>query len=156
MYYKAKISYLKQLENGSITKKSETYLIDAVSHTEAEARLQIVMESYISEYELVSLNKTKLTDVVFDSESNYWYQAGVEYVSYDEESGKEKRIKELFYVSADSIQQVIDKIKARMEGSIVDWGLTKVLLTDILDVFTYDDGQVITDTESVETESTIE
>ena len=51
-WFNAKIKYLKQLENGSIAKVSESYLLNALSFTEAEARLQGILEEYISEYQL--------------------------------------------------------------------------------------------------------
>lgn len=46
-WFSTKISFLKQAENGSIYKKSEQYLLNAESFTEAEARLQAILEDSI-------------------------------------------------------------------------------------------------------------
>ena len=38
-FYLCKISYEKTMENGQNKKVTEPYLVDALSHTEAEARI---------------------------------------------------------------------------------------------------------------------
>ena len=142
-WFTTKISYLKQIENGSVIKKSEAYMINAMSFTEAEARLQMILESYIPEYELQSCSKTKLTDVVFHENEEKWYKVKMAYVSYDEDSGKEKKINETFMVAAGNLKEVYERMEERMEGSIVDWEITAISVTTILDIFPYEDGQIV-------------
>ena len=66
-WFKTKIKYLKQNpEDGSISNKTEEYLISAVSFTEAESRLQKIMEEYVSEYNLLDCSKMNIQDIIID------------------------------------------------------------------------------------------
>lgn len=152
-WFTTKIAYLKQIENGSVVKKSESYMINAMSFTEAEARLQMIMEAYVPEYELQSCSKTKITDVVYSDDDHSWYRTKIAYVSYDEDSGKEKKINETFMVAAASAKEAIERIESRMEGSIVDWDVQSVTITTIMDIFPYEDGQVVQQEEEEEAEA---
>ena len=149
-WYRLKIAYLKQAENGSVVKKTETYLLNAMSFIEAETRLQMILESYIPEYDLKAIAKIKMTDAVFHESEEKWWQMDMAYISYDEDSGKEKKIKEMFMIAASDAKEVIERTHERMSGSVVDWEITGVKLTDVLDVFPYEDGQVVESNESGE------
>ncbi len=47
-WFKTKIKYLKQNEDGSVSSKTEEHLVNALSFTEAESKLQYIMEGFIS------------------------------------------------------------------------------------------------------------
>lgn len=149
-WYRLKIAYLKQAENGSVIKKSETYLLNAMSFIEAETRLQMILESYIPEYDLSAIAKVKMTDAVFHETAETWWQIDMVYVSCDEDSGKEKKIKEMFMIAAGDVKEVIERTHERMTGSVVDWMITGVKMTDVLDVFPYEDGQIVESEQDVE------
>lgn len=138
-WFKTKISYLKQAENGSVVKKTDNYLVNALSFTEAEARLLTIISDYVPEYDLVSCAKVKITDAVFNEDAAKWYRVQLAYVSHDEDSGKEKKINEFFMVQADNIEEALKVTSERMEGSIVSWSIPCAQLTDVLDVFPYED-----------------
>ena len=92
-WFTVKIKYLKQNpENGSIQSKSEAYMLNALSFTEAEARLQGILEEYIPEYNLLACAKTNIQDVIVDEAFDYFYKVKVSYISADPDSGKEKKI----------------------------------------------------------------
>lgn len=127
-----------QAENGSVVKRTDNYLVNAMSFTEAEARLLTIMSEYVPEYDLVSCAKVKITDAVFNDEADKWYKVQLAYVSHDADSGKEKKINEFFMMQANNINEAIEAASDRMEGSIVDWSIPCTQLTDILDVFPYE------------------
>jgi hypothetical protein len=62
-WFQTKIGYLKQAENGTIFKKKEVYFLNSLSFTEAEARLQGILEEYIPEYNLESCTKSNVNDI---------------------------------------------------------------------------------------------
>lgn len=142
-WFSCKINFLKQAENGSIFKKSEQYMVNALSFTEAEARLQGVLEDYIPEYNLSACSRTNLSDVVIDESQDFFFKMKVAYVSADADSGKEKKINELYLVQADGIKEAIEKVENRMEGSIVNWEITAISKTAIVAVFPYVDEAVV-------------
>ncbi len=57
-WFECKIRYDKIMENGAIKKVTEPYLVDALSFTEAEARIIEEMTPYISGEFSVSAVKT--------------------------------------------------------------------------------------------------
>lgn len=134
--FQAKISYLKQTENGSVIKKSDEYLVSAYTFTEAEANLQQFLQDYISDYDLIKLAISNINDVVLpsgDEVLTYW-KCRLAYVTYDEESGKEKKVSEYLLINAQNTVEATEIIEKRMEGSIVDWEIIQISETNIIDV----------------------
>ena len=137
-WFNAKIKYLKQLENGSISKVSESYLLNALSFTEAEARLQGILEEYISEYQLKSLSPINIQDVIIDDSKDNFFKTKVCFISADPDTEKEKKINESYMVQANNSAEAIEKLSERLKGSIVDFEIVSTSKTSILDVFPYE------------------
>lgn len=142
-WFSCKINYLKQAENGTIFKKSEQYMLNALSFTEAEARLQGILEEYIPEYNLATCAKSNINDIVIDESKDHFFKLKISYVSVDADSGKEKKISENYLVQADSIKDAIEKTEQRMEGSIVEWEIASAAKTTVVDVFPYVDEAIV-------------
>jgi len=138
-WFTAKIKYLKQLDNGSIASRTDNYLLNALSFTEAEARLQGILEQSIPEYNLLVLAKTNIEDVVIDEADEFFFKTKVGYISADADSGKETKITEVYMIQAETVEGATDKMKSRLEGSIVDWEIPSVVKTTIVDCFPYVD-----------------
>lgn len=143
LWFSCRINYLKQAENGTIFKKSEVYLLNALSFTEAEARLQGILEEYIPEYNLDACSKTNVTDVVIDESKEGFFKLKVSYISVDADSGKERKLSENYLVQADTLKESIEVIEERMKGSIVEWEIASVSKTNLVDVFPYVDEKVL-------------
>ena len=143
LWFNCKINYLKQAENGTIFKKSEVYMLNSLSFTEAEARLQGLLEEYIPEYNLDACAKTNITDVIIDESKEFFFKLKVSYVSVDADSGKEKKLSEIYLVQADTLKESLEVIEERMKGSIVEWEVSNVAKTNVIDVFPYVDEKVI-------------
>lgn len=148
-WFKTKIKYLKQAENGSIIKKTEDYVINAMSFIEAETRLQGILEEYIPEYNLLDCSKMNIQDVIIDEAFDLFFNVKVQYLSADPDSGKEKKITEVYLVQADNLKQAYEKMETRLEGSIVDWSISSISETKFLDVFPYVEENVVTNEEEV-------
>lgn len=136
--YEAKINYLKQLENGSIVKKTESYLVEAHTFTEAEANLQKVLEPTISEYQLKALKQVKFSDCVLNADAEKVYHIKVVLNTFDPDTGKEKSITENYYVQADDVEKSREYLESRMVGTQLDWHISSIRETKILEIFTYD------------------
>ena len=137
-WFTCKIKYLKQNpEDGSVSSKSEVYMLNALSYTEAEGRLQGILEEYIPEYNLLSCVKTKVQDVIIDEAYDYYYKIKVSYISADPDSGKEKKITENYIIQAGNLKNAYAKMEERLKGSIVDWEIPTISKTTVVDVFPY-------------------
>lgn len=148
-WFKTKIKYLKQNpEDGSISNKTEEHLISAVSFTEAESRLQKIMEEYVSEYNLLDCSKMNIQDIIIDEAYDKYFNVKVQYVTADIDSGKQKKITEVYIVQADTLVRAYNKMEERLSGSIVDWEVPAISETKFVDAFPYiEEKEVVNETE---------
>ena len=76
-WFTCKVRYEKTMENGQNKKVTEPYLVDALSHTEAEARIIEEMTPYISgEFTIAGIVPAKYSEIFFSDE-----EAGCELVT---------------------------------------------------------------------------
>ncbi len=73
-WFECKIRYDKMQENGSVKKVNEPYLVDALSFTEAEARIIEEMTPFISgEFSVAAVKRTKISEIFRDDTADKWY-----------------------------------------------------------------------------------
>ena len=61
-------------ENGMVKKVNEPYLVDALTFTEAETRINEEMKPYISgEFSISAVKKTKISEIFFDDSADRYY-----------------------------------------------------------------------------------
>jgi Domain of unknown function (DUF4494) len=137
-WYLGKVGYQKEDDSGNLVTINEEHLIDAVSYTEAEARLFEIMEAkQQSDFVLIKLSKMKFQEVfVEEFKSDIWQKAKVVYLSFDEKSQKEKKTPYVMIVNADNI---IDawSILSKNLGNLEDYQITDINLTAIAEVHEY-------------------
>ena len=75
-WFQCKIKYEKNAEDGGVIKVSEAYLVDALSFTEAEERINEEMRPFISGEFLVSdLKRAKINELFTNENGDRWYRA---------------------------------------------------------------------------------
>ena len=137
--FECKVKYAKVDENtGKEKKVTETYLIDAVSFTEAESRLYKEMEMMISgEFIVTGIRKANYTDIFPFDDGDRWFKSKISYVSVDEDAGKEKKVSNQILVLANDVKDAWDKIQESMKGMTVDYEINAISESPILDFFPY-------------------
>ena len=71
LWFETKIRYDRMQENGMVKKVNEPYLVDALTFTDAEARIIEKITPFISgEFTVSAVKKTKISEIFFD-ESDY-------------------------------------------------------------------------------------
>ena len=93
-WFECKIRYEKTMENGMNKKVTEPYLVDALSFTEAEARIIEEMTPFISGEFTVSDIKRANYSELFPSEeesADRWFKCKLVFITLDEKSGAEKK-----------------------------------------------------------------
>jgi len=139
IWFETKIKYEKVTEDGSVKKKSEKYLLDALSFTEAEARIIEEMKAFISgEFSIEAIRRLKINEMFYNEEGDKWYSSKVYFITLDEEKGVEREQGVTMYVQANGIKEAEAGIVEGMKGSIADYRIGKIIETDILDVFKYE------------------
>lgn len=146
-WYECKVKFEKTLENGIQKKVTETYLVDAMSFTEAENRIIEEMTPYISgEFEVTAVKKNRISELFADPEGDHWYRAKVMFVTLDEKSGNEKKSPSTMLVQAKDFQMAVKNLEDGMKGTMSDWEINTISETTILDVF----GVVVKETKPAE------
>ncbi|SDJ81083.1 protein of unknown function [Catalinimonas alkaloidigena] len=141
IWFLCKLSYQQQEENGKVTKVKEQYLIDAMSFTEAEARVYEELGSALPEFILQSVNKMNLQEIFHYEDQETWYKAKVVFIDVDEKTGKEKKTVNTMLVTADSVKQACERIEESLGTLMVTWQITDVGLTPIIEIFPYVDDR---------------
>ncbi len=124
------------MENGMVKKVNEPYLVDALTFTEAEARIMEEMKPFISgEYSISSEKKTKISEIFFNEDGDRYYQVKVNFITIDEKSGAEKKTATLILVQASDFEDALKKFQAGMEGTLGDYEIASITETMLMDVF---------------------
>jgi len=140
-WFEIKAKYVKVDENGRERKVSETYLLDAISFSEAEELIYRELQTRVSgEFIVSSIAKTKISEIIPSENGDRWYKAKVTFITVDEESGKEKRISQLILVFSTSLKEAYDQIIEAMQGMMADFENTSIAESNILDVFPYSES----------------
>ena len=85
-WFEAVIKYEKTVEEGKIVKATEKYLVDALSFTEAEARMTEEMKLFISgEFLVANLTPKSINEIFWNEEGDKWFRAKVNFITLDEE-----------------------------------------------------------------------
>lgn len=138
-WFLCKVSYEKILENGMQKKVTEPYLVDALSFTEAEARIIEEMSPFITgEFTVSAVGRERLTEVFFNKGERY-YKVKINFITLDERSGVEKKTPAKMLVEAENINEAISVFEEKMKGTLSDYVIVSVSETAIMDVFQYTD-----------------
>ena len=176
-WFICKIRYEKVMEDGLQKKVTEQYVVDALSFSEAEARITEEMSGYISgEFDVHEIDRCVFKEIFFmggaekvlendaaefskavrkkDKEAakkwegesleekmaktgTYWYKSKVQFITHDEKTEKEKRSNVYYLVEGVNLENARRNIDFVMGGTMIDYVISSVSETSILDVFEY-------------------
>ena len=134
-YIETKVSYNKVLETGTEKKVTETYIVDAMTCTEAEARcIEEVTPFVEGELSVKAVKTEKISEIFADSEGNKWYRCKVMFITLDEKSGIEKKSPSTMLVQAANFGNAVNNLNDGMKGTMADWYIHTITETNIVDV----------------------
>lgn len=135
-WFETHVKYEKTMETGIQKKVDETYLVDAMSFTEAENRTIEEMTPFISgEFEVSAAKKARISELFYDAAGDKWYRCKVCFIALDEKSGMEKRSYSNMLVQAQDFQTAVSNLETGMKGTMTDWEIFSITETKIMDVF---------------------
>ena len=138
-YFLVKIKYEKTAEEGKIVKVSESYLVDALSFSEAEAIIIKEMRPFISgEFTVANITPTKVNELFENENGDKWFKCKVNFVTLDEQKGVEKLTATYMYVQASDLKESRENLVEGMKGSMADYVIASVTETKIIDVIKYE------------------
>ncbi|WP_271393624.1 DUF4494 domain-containing protein [Aequorivita sinensis] len=141
-WYECKVKYKKTHETGEQKVTTDTYLLDAVSYTEAEARITEEMKTFTEEdFRIMNIKVANFSEVHPFENSDRWFKSKVSLVALDEESGKEKKTNIYLLVQANDVKEAFDNTTKAMEQTMGDYNIPSITESPIVDVFPYFTGE---------------
>lgn len=139
-WFECKVRYDKTLETGLLKKVTESYLVDALSFTEAEERFLEEIEPMMSGgYSVSDIKRAKIAELFesIDTTDDKWYKAKVAYIAYDEKKGVEKRTNQIMLIQAKDLRVAVKNLDKGMQGTLGDWDIISIAETPIMDIFKF-------------------
>ena len=139
-FFEVKIQYQKTLEDGKEKKVTEQYVVEALSFTEAEARITEEMTPYISgEFDVVSEKIAPYNEIFLSdrTDDDKWFISKVGFITLDERTAKEKKQTFRYLVQAETSEHALDYTKTMLNQCLSDYSIDSVQDTPTLDVFLY-------------------
>ncbi len=137
-WFECKIRYEKQDDKGKGKKVTETYLVDALSFSEAEERISKAVAPYMSgEFSISGIKKAGINEIFPSDEGDRWYKCKVNFVSIDEVNAKEKKITSNILVLGSTIESAWDNLAIALKDTMSDYVVPSITETSIMDIFPY-------------------
>ena len=137
-HFEVKVKYEKVREDGKEKKVTESYLVNASSFTECEARIIKEMESYISgEFEVAAIKKTKYESIIksTNESDDKWFKCKLNIITLDEKTEKEKTYPLFYLVQSRNIEYARKYIMDFIQKTMMDCELVKLEETNIMDIY---------------------
>ncbi len=139
-WFTVKVKYTKQLDNGTLKRVSEPYLLAAMTFTDAEARIYEELGTVIrGEFTVTGIARTEIHDIFAYDDEDVWYKCKVTYENMEVDGEKAKRVAQNFLVSAASVKQAYDRIKESLHGLMVDFDIPSIIVSPIVEIFPYNE-----------------
>lgn len=136
-WIEVKVRYDKMTDSGKTVKVTDPYLVDAVSCTEAEARVVEEMTSFVNDFNVLNVGKTKISEIFWDETGDRFYKVKVNFITIDEKSGVEKRKASFILVQASTFTDALANFNNGMKGTMADYEIEAITETKIVDVYRY-------------------
>ena len=136
-WFETKVKYDKtMLETGAMKSVTEAFLVDALSFTEAEARIIKEMEPYTSgDLTVTVVRKVHLEDVIYHEGGDRWFKVKINMITIDKKTGAEKRSASFSLVQASEFKLALDYFLEAMKSVLFDFEIVNITEMPYIDVF---------------------
>ena len=121
-------------------KVTEKYVVDAVSHTEAEEKIIEEMSAYISgEFDVKGIVPASYSEIFFNdaADADRYFKAKLQFITIDEHTGKEKRSNVYYLVHAATFDGAVKAIHEVLGSTMIDYVIASLAETPLLAVFAH-------------------
>ena len=135
-WFECRVRYDKMHENGIVKKVTEAFLVDALSFTEAEARIIEEQTPFISgDFSVSAVKRTKISEIFWDDTADKWYLAKVAFITIDEKTAAEKKAVSQILVAGSDFGGAYDNFLDNMKQVLGDYELQSLTETPLMDVY---------------------
>lgn len=138
-WFECKVRYERPDDEGAVKKIQASYLVDAMSFTEAEKRITLELQTTTKgEIEIADIRRLRISELIelHPSDADIWFRCRLVFTFLDEKSKKEKRATSQVFVRATSIRRAIASIEETFKGTL-DYTIALIAETSIVQVFHY-------------------
>lgn len=137
-FFETKVKYDKMQDNGTEKKVTESYIIDALSFTEAEKRTMEQLNNLTSgEFDIKDITRRDYREIIVNNEGDKWYKVQISVDEPNPDTGKIKHTKYNYLLNAANTDEATKRFKKFMEDTSWDYSIKTVTETKILDYFAY-------------------
>ena len=141
IYFECSVKFRKTDEEGVNKLVTESYIVSALSFSEAESNINEQMKVYVGEdFKIVNIKLTNYSEIATFEDTDKWFKSKISLLYFDEESGKEKKSNIYMLVQANDAKNAYDNTIAALKGTISDFTIPSVSETKIVEVFEYKEG----------------
>ena len=153
-WFECKVSFEKTMENGMQKKVTEPYLVDALSFTEAEARITEEMRPFISgEFTVADIKRARLSELFLNETGDRFFKIKIYFITLDEKSGAEKKTAAVMLAQANTLKEALAVLEEGMNGTMADYTIASISETPIMDIFPFNANRIPAEAEQEQTEA---
>ena len=144
LWFETKVRFDKVQEDGTQKKVTEQYVVEAMSFTEAEAKIIAEIKRYVSgEFDVKNITPASYHEIFFseNDKDDKWYKAKLQFITIDEKTWKKKHQNVYYLVQGSSTESAQKNIQEVMSGTTIDYTIVSITETNILDVFEHTDNE---------------
>lgn len=142
-WYLVKVKTLDEVD-GVLKNVTKPLLIEAVSYTHAETRVNEIMLLEGCTFSVTSISKTNISEVIDGSipmQLGYWYKAKISFISIDDNAGKEVKISEYILINEDDLLNASFLLEKYLERYNSIATIDSITQTKIHEVYPDEDGK---------------
>lgn len=145
-WYEVSVKYENCTSSGLVETINESYLVDAMSFSEAEQRVIKEEFSYSQlPYEVKACCKRKYRDIVTSSSAceglSQFFKASLKIITFDEKSGKGKLSPVRILVEASDFDHAVANLKNFVDKGMENYEIEGLTKTKIVEVLYYDSNK---------------
>jgi len=139
-WMQVKVKYTKQMDNGSLVRVSEPYLVAAMNFSDAETSIYKNLDEVIrGEFLVCAIAKIEFHDIVQHDDCGVYHKAVISFDNYDSDSDKAKRVNQTFLIESETVKIAGDRLDEFLEVMIADYSVKSIALSPIVDIFPYEE-----------------
>lgn len=137
-WYECRVKFRKTTETGQQKVVTQAYLVDAISYTEAESRINEQMRAYISEeFRVTNIKVANFAEIHPFENCDRWFKSKVSLLVYNDDNGKESKTNIYLLVQANDAKEAYNNTLEVMITSMGSFSIPSVSESNIFDVFEY-------------------
>ena len=140
-WFVCKVKIDKMIEGGATKPETNTYLVDALNFTEAEARIIKEVTPYTAgQIDVTDIKRARYSEMFTSAadSADKWYKVKCNFITLDEKTQSEKKTSTQMLVQAGTFHEALANFDRGMKGTLMDFEIAMIQETNILDVFPYE------------------